>query len=74
MAHLVETSYMRLSEIPQYIGRAVSRSALRREGSLARAEWELGFGEHRAYGEALREKAERNLRAARRVPETSSAS
>ena len=46
-----------------YVGRAVSRSALRKEGKLQHAEWELGFGRYRAYGDALRERAERNLRA-----------
>jgi len=63
IARLTEGGYMRISVTSHYIGRAVSRSALRKEGKLHHAEWELGFGRHRAYGDALRERAERNLRA-----------
>jgi hypothetical protein len=48
--------------VTHYAARALSRSALRREGRLAHAEWELGMGPHRDYGRALVEKAERNLR------------
>jgi hypothetical protein len=59
---LAEGSYMRTTVISHYVARAVSRSALRRDGKLAHAEWELGMGEHREYGRALVEKAERNLR------------
>lgn len=61
---LAEGSYMRTTVISHYAARAVSRSALRRAGRLAHAEWELGMGEHRAYGRALVERAERNLRLA----------
>jgi hypothetical protein len=61
---LAEGSYMRTTVISHYRGRAVSRSALRRDGRLAHAEWELGMGPHRHYGRALVEKAERNLRPA----------
>ncbi len=59
---LAEGSYMRATVTSHFKARALSRSALRREGSLAHAEWELGMGEHRHYGRALVEKAERNLR------------
>jgi hypothetical protein len=61
---LAEGSYMRTTVISHYVARAVSRSALRRDGKLAHAEWELGMGPHRQYGRALVERAERNLRAA----------
>ena len=59
---LAEGSYMRTTVVTHYTARALSRSALRRDGKLAHAEWELGMGPHRAYGRALVEKAERNLR------------
>ena len=61
---LAEGSYMRTTVISHYVARAVSRSALRRDGKLAHAEWELGMGPHRQYGRSLVERAERNLRAA----------
>jgi hypothetical protein len=64
VVRLAEGSYMRATVTSHFAARAVSRSALRREGSLAHAEWELGMGEHRYYGRALVEKAERNLRLA----------
>jgi hypothetical protein len=63
MVRLVEGSYGRTTVTYHYAGRAVSRSALRRDGALQHADWELGIGRHRAYGEALREKALRNLAA-----------
>jgi len=63
IARLAEGGYMRISVTSHYLGRAVSRSALRKEGRLQHAEWELGFGRHRAYGDGLRERAEQNLRA-----------
>jgi hypothetical protein len=63
IARLSEGGYMRTTVTSHYVGRAVSRSALRKEGRLQHAEWELGFGRYRAYGDALRERAERNLRA-----------
>lgn len=64
MAHLAEGSYGRasVSADSHYVARAVSRSALEREGSRHHADWELGIGHHRWYGDLLREKAERNLR------------
>jgi hypothetical protein len=64
VVRLAEGSYMRTTVITHYRGRAVSRSALRRDGKLAHAEWELGMGPYREYGRALVEKAERNLRPA----------
>lgn len=66
MARLARTSYLRTTVTSEshFLGRAVSRSALRREKSLHHADWELGIGRFRAYGDGLREKAERNLRAA----------
>jgi hypothetical protein len=45
-----------------YVARAVSRSALEREHARQHADWELGAGNYRGYGNSLREKAERNLR------------
>jgi len=66
---------MRLETRPARVGRVVSRSALRREGGLHHVDWELGFGVHRDYGEALRKKAERTLHArAGETPARSSAS
>jgi hypothetical protein len=59
---LAEGSYMRTTVVTHYSARALSRSALRRDGKLAHAEWELGMGPHKAYGRALVDKAERNLR------------
>jgi hypothetical protein len=41
----------------------LSRSALRKAGALQHADWELGVGHHREYGETLLQKAVRNLRA-----------
>lgn len=62
VVRLAQGSYMRTTVVTHYAARALSRSALRREGRLAHAEWELGMGPHRDYGRALVEKAERNLR------------
>ena len=62
VVRLAAGSYMRTTVVTHYLARAVSRSALRRDGRLAHAEWELGMGPHRDYGRALVEKAERNLR------------
>jgi len=45
------------------VGRAVSRSALKREGTLHHAEWELGFGTYREEAESLSERAQLSLRA-----------
>jgi hypothetical protein len=36
---------------------------LRKAGTLQHADWELGVGHHRQYGDTLREKAVRNLAA-----------
>ena len=62
VVRLAEGSYMRTTVITHYTARALSRSALRKDGRLAHAEWELGMGPFRAYGRALLAKAERNLR------------
>jgi hypothetical protein len=62
MVRLVEGSYGRTTVTFHYAGRALSRSALRKDKALQHADWELGIGRHREYGEALREKAVRNLR------------
>ena len=62
MARLTETACMRTTMRSKFVGRAISRSALRREGGWHHADWELGIGRFQAYGEGLREKAERNLR------------
>lgn len=62
MARIAGTSFMRTTTAPRYAGRVASRSALKRAGTLHHAEWELGFGKHRQYGEALRERAEHRLR------------
>lgn len=62
MARIAGSSFMRTTTATRYAGRVVSRSALRREGALHRAEWELGFGKYREYGAALRERAEWRLR------------
>ncbi len=64
MARLAGTAFMRLTLTSSFVGRAVSRSALKREGGLHHAEWELGFGRDREYCERLRERAERELRRA----------
>jgi hypothetical protein len=61
VVRLAAGSYMRTTVIEHYAARAVSQSRLRREGVLAHAQWELGMGEHRHYGRALVERAERNL-------------
>jgi hypothetical protein len=61
MVRLVEGSYGRVAVTYHYSGRALSRSALRKAGALQHADWELGVGHHREYGETLREKAIRNL-------------
>jgi hypothetical protein len=63
MVRLVEGSYGRTTVTYHYSGRALSRSALRRDGALQHADWELGIGHHRGYGDALLEKARRNLAA-----------
>ena len=62
VVRLAAGSYMRTTVISHFAARALSRSALRRDGRLAHAEWELGMGPHREYGRALVAKAERNLR------------
>jgi hypothetical protein len=62
VVRLAEGSYMRTTVVTHYLARALSRSALRRDGKLAHAEWELGMGPHKDYGRALVDKAERNLR------------
>jgi hypothetical protein len=61
VVRLAAGSYMRTTVIEHYTARAVSQSRLRRDGVLAHAQWELGMGEHRHYGRALVERAERNL-------------
>jgi hypothetical protein len=63
VVRLVEGSYGRTTVTYHYAGRALSRSALRRDGLLQHADWELAIGRYRDYGEALREKALRNLAA-----------
>jgi hypothetical protein len=63
IARLAQGSYGRTTVITHYTARVVSRSALEEEGTRHHADWELGAGSYRAYGEMLREKAERNLRA-----------
>jgi hypothetical protein len=63
MVRLVEGSYGRTTVTYHYIGRALSRSALRNDGALQHADWEVGVGKFRDYGHMLREKAERNLAA-----------
>jgi hypothetical protein len=62
IVRLVEGSYGRTTVTFHYAGRARSRSALRKDKALQHADWELGIGRHREYGDALREKALRNLR------------
>jgi hypothetical protein len=62
MVRLVEGSYGRTTVTYHYSGRALSRSALRRDKTLQHAEWEIGIGHHRQYADMLREKAERNVR------------
>ena len=61
MVRLVEGSYGRTTVTFHYSGRALSRSALRRDKVLQHVDWELGMGRHREYAEALRQKAVRNL-------------
>jgi Ala-tRNA(Pro) deacylase len=68
VVRLAEGGYMRASVTAHYEARALSRSALKRAGQLAHAEWELGMGPHRQYGRALVEKAEQNLRRAAPAP------
>jgi hypothetical protein len=65
VARLAEGSYGRTEVLTHYRARVCSRSALRREGTLAHADWEFGMGEHRVYGEALLHRAERNVELAR---------
>jgi hypothetical protein len=62
MVRLVEGSFGRTTVTFHYSGRAVSRSALRKDGGLQHSDWELGVGPHREYAQALLQKAERNLR------------
>ena len=62
IVRLVEGSYGRTTVTFHYAGRALSRSALRKDKTLQHADWELGIGRHREYGDALLAKAERNLR------------
>lgn len=62
IARLAEGSYGRVHVTEHYVARAVSRSALEREHARQHADWELGAGNYRGYGNSLREKAERNLR------------
>jgi hypothetical protein len=63
VVRLAAGSYMRTTVMAEshYAARAVSQSRLRRDGVLAHAQWELGMGEQRHYGQALVERAERNL-------------
>jgi hypothetical protein len=65
IARLAESSYGRTAVLTHYRARVASRSALRREGALAHADWELGMGQHRGYGEALLQRAEHNAAPAR---------
>ena len=60
MARLAARSFVTAAKT---VGRAVSRSALKREGALHHAEWELGFGKYREEAESLCERAELSLRA-----------
>jgi hypothetical protein len=61
VARLAESSFGRTEVLTHYHARVVSQSALRRQGALAHAQWELGMGHHRGYGDALLHRAERNL-------------
>ena len=61
IARLAETGYLRTTMPTRYVSRVVSRSALRREGGLPHADWQLGSDRFRSYGEGLRAKAEQNL-------------
>ena len=63
---LAQGSYMRATVLSHEVERsfsalAISRTKLRREKLLAHADWELGMGEHRHYGQALVERARINL-------------
>jgi hypothetical protein len=60
IARLAERSYGRTAVLTHFRGRVVSRSALRRQGTLAHADWELGIGRYREYAELLRQRAERD--------------
>ena len=62
IARLAEGSYGRVHVTDHYVARAISRSALEKEHARQHADWELGAGQYRGYGNTLREKAERNLR------------
>ena len=62
MVRLVEGSYGRTTVTYHYAGRALSRSALKRDGLLQHADWEIGVGHHREYADMLRKKAERDVR------------
>ena len=63
VARLAESSYMRTTVLREehYVARAISRSALKAEGGLPHADWDLSAGSFRQYGEALLARAERNL-------------
>src|SRR5205809_3742108 len=61
LVRLVEGSYGRTTVTSHYSGRALSRSALRRNGALQHADWEIGVGHHREYADMLLAKAVRNL-------------
>ncbi|HEY3105819.1 MAG TPA: hypothetical protein VGJ49_03370 [Gaiellaceae bacterium] len=61
LVRLVEGSYGRTTVTSHYAGRALSRSALRRDGALQHADWEIGVGHHRDYADMLLAKAVRNL-------------
>lgn len=61
LARLAQGSYGRTTVTTHYTARVVSRSALEHEGTRHHADWELAAGRHRAYGEMLRERAERAL-------------
>ena len=64
VVRLAQGSYMRTTVMAEshYLARALSQSKLRRDKSLAHAQWELGMGELRHYGRALVDRALQNLR------------
>lgn len=63
VVRLAQGSYMRTTVVAEshFLARAVSQSALKRDGRLAHAQWELGMGENRHYGRSLVERARANL-------------
>jgi hypothetical protein len=61
LVRLVEGSYGRTTVTYHYAGRALSRSALKRDKLLQHADWEIAVGHHREYAEMLRAKALRNV-------------